>query len=50
MVGLSKSWHGPARADSKCPLLVLLPPGPLIYSFNSGCFCHPVTRSLALTF
>lgn len=50
MVRLSKSWHGPTSTDSKCPLLVLLPPGPLIYSSNSGCFCHPVTRSSALTF
>lgn len=50
MVRLFKSWHGPASADSKCPLLVLLPPGPLIYSSNSECFCQPVTRSPALTF
>lgn len=50
MLGLFKPWHGPASADSECPLLVLLPPGPLICSSKSGCFCHPVTRSPALTF
>lgn len=31
-------------------MLVLLPPGPLIYSSSAGCFCHPVTGSPALTF
>lgn len=50
MAGLLKSWHGPAGADSERPLLVLLLPGPLICPSSSGCFCHPVTKSPALTF